>query len=29
VPELALNHKAILAIQELTDTDPKAARGGP
>jgi hypothetical protein len=28
VPELALNHRAILAIQELTDTDPKASQGG-
>jgi hypothetical protein len=26
MPELAVNHRAILALQELTDTDPKASR---
>jgi hypothetical protein len=27
MPELAVNHRSIMALQELTDTDPKAGRG--
>lgn len=27
MPELAVNHRAIMALQELTDTDPKMSRG--